>query len=324
MKNTLKLAVALAVALPVAAFAGTGDALSLVPKDAVTVGVVRLADLRSSALAATLLQHTDDVTTDGDADRFLSDAGLQPAKDVDVLVVATSPRTPLGSEAEVLVLAEGRFTVDRLTRALTSRGAVRNQTPNGVYYTLPEGSRENHQKGAVSFPSASLAILGTEAAVVEALGARASGGTTFTTASNLGLELKRIDSRATAWAIVDVTRAQRLAGSPSIPNKSGRNAALAAAVKNVSTVALWAVDAGDSLRLGATGLSADTETLGLVEDTLRGALSAMRLAVQEKQPDLVPVLRRFAVERSGNSVTITGSIPADTLRQLSAKKQAAK
>ncbi len=70
-----------------------------------------------------------------------------------------------------------------------------------------------------------------------------------------------------------------------------------------------------ALKLGAFGLSRDPETLQLVEDTLRGALSAMRLAVQDKSPDLVSVLRKFNVSKTDDSVTISGSVPAATFRE---------
>src|SRR3954454_16935783 len=115
MKKLFVTAALLALALP--AFA-RNDALSLVPDNAVSQGVVRLADLRSSPLRATLFRETDKISTDGDAQTFLPDAGLKPSQDVDVIVVATSPRTALGSDAEVLVALDGRFNVERLTKAL--------------------------------------------------------------------------------------------------------------------------------------------------------------------------------------------------------------
>jgi hypothetical protein len=39
-----------------------------------------------------------------------SESGLQPSKDIDVVVFSTSPRTNLGSEADFLIAADGRFT----------------------------------------------------------------------------------------------------------------------------------------------------------------------------------------------------------------------
>jgi len=315
MKKLMLAAALLALAAPAAM--AKNDALSLIPNDAVSVGVVRLADLRTSPLGATLFRETDKISTDGDAEKFLRDAGLKPSQDVDVVVVATSPRTTLGSEAEVLVALDGRFNVARLTSALVARGAVKK---NG-YYMLPEEHKadRDHQAGAVAFPDAHLALIGSETAVVRALASHAAGGTNFLGASALGRDTARIDPHATAWAVVDVQRAQRITGAPRMSTHTPQSQAINSALRSVSTVALWATDSGDSLKLGAFGLSADSETLGLLEDTLRGALSAMRLAVQDKQPDMVPVLRRFNVARTSDSVTITGSVPAETFKSWSAK-----
>lgn len=315
LRSLAVFAVVAIAAIP--AFAGSG-ALSLVPTDAVTVGVVKFNELRSSPLSSTLFQQTDKFGSNGDAAEFIRETGLDPTKDIDVLVVATSPRTTLGSEAEVLVVAEGRFNTARLTKALTERGAVKKTVANGTYFTMPD-SNENDHPGAVSFPTGNLAIIGSESAVVEALSARASGGTGFTDASGLGRDTARIDANASAWAVVDVTRAQRLTNSPRVPGKNNQGEALAAALKSVSTIAVWATDTGDSLKLAGFGLASDAETLELVEDTLRGALSAMRLAVKDKSPEMVSVLRKFDVDRTSDSVRISGTIPAETLRQLVSK-----
>jgi len=315
MKKLLLTCALLALAIP--AFAKS-DALSLIPNDAVTVGVVHLADMRSSPLSSTLFQQTDKVSTNGDAEIFLREAGLQPTRDIDVLMVATSPRTALGRDAEVLIAADGRFNVDRLTKALVARGATRRTSAHGDYFLLPIEDRDRN--GVVAFPDSHLALVGTQSAVVEALGARAAGGTSFTTASGLGRDLVRIDPHATAWAIVDVARAQRLADGPHVSNHTASGAALNSALKTMTTIALWATDSGDSLKLGAFGLSRDPETLELVEDTLRGALAAMRLAVQDKEPDLVSLLRKFSVARSDDAVTISGTVPASTFREYAGKQ----
>lgn len=293
------------------------DALNLVPANAVTVGMVKLSDMRTSPLSSMIFQQADKMSTDGEAEKFLLEAGLSPTKDVDVLVVATSPRSTLGSEADVLVIAEGRFQPAKLTSALVSRGAVQK---NG-YLIMPEKEGEN---AAVAFLSPSLTIAGNERSVAAALEARKTGGTGFRSRGALGLDLGRVDANATAWALVDVARAARLTKGGSITTGKGQSGdALQAAIKSLSTVAVWATDTGDALELGAIGLSGDTETLQLLEDTVRGALSALRLAVKDKAPEMVSVLRRFDVSRKSDSIMVEGSIPAATLRELMAKKQAA-
>ena len=316
-----KVLIAAALTLAATAAMARTDAMSLIPNDAVTVGVIRISQIRTGSIAASLFENTDHISANGDADRFLTDAGLDPAKDIDLLVVATSPRTNLGREADVVVVADGRFNVERLTKALLTRGATRKASANGTYFMLPD----SENKGAVAFPDSHQAIIGNESAVLETLATRASGGSSFATTGLLGANLNRLDSNATAWALVDVTRAQRLTGGAHLPQGGdATHQALAAAVRNITAVGLWATDTGDALKLGAFGLANDGETLQLVEDTLRGGLSAMRLAVKDSQPDLVSVLRRFEVERANDSVRITGSIPADALRKVMVKHNASK
>lgn len=317
LRSILVVALAAAMAIPAMA---ADDSLALVPANAATVGMVRLADMRTSPLSSLLFQHTDKMTVDGEAAKFLAEAGLSPLRDVDVLVVATAPRAAVGSEADVLVIAEGRFSPDRLKAALISRGAVQK----GGYLVLPDKTPQaGEETGAVSFPTASLALAGTERAVAAALEARANGGTGFRARGGLALDLGRIDRNATAWALIDVAKASRLTRGGDVHTGSGQSGdALRTALKTLSTVAIWAKDTGDALELGGCGLSSDGETLELLEDTIRGALSAMRLAVKDKSPEMVSVLRRFEVDRTADSVKVEGSIPAATLRELMAKKHA--
>jgi hypothetical protein len=189
----------------------------------------------------------------------------------------------------------------------------------GAYLLMPE---EEGDKPALGFASSSLVIGGSEKAVTAALAAHGAGGTGFRTRSGLGLDLSRIDPNATAWALVDVTRAARLTGGTVNTGKGQPGEALQAALRSVSTLGLWAKDTGEALELGGFGLSSDEETLGLLEDTVRGALSALRLAVKDKAPDMVTVLRRFDVSRKSDAVLVEGSIPAKSLREIMARKRA--
>jgi hypothetical protein len=307
------LAAAACLALPAAA---ADDALSLVPANAVTVGKVHLAAMRTSPLSSMLFEHIDRMTADGEARTILLEAGLQPLQDVDAVVVATSPRTALGSEADVLVIAEGRFQPARLTSLLVARGAI-----NKGSYLLLDDPQPNEENGAVAFVSPSLVIAGNERSVVNALAARAAGGTGFAARGALAAALGLVDGDATAWGLVDVPRAARLAKAGEIETGNGQTgAALQAALASVSTVAVWARDTGEALELAAKGFSTDGETLQLLEDAARGALATMRILASDKAPEMVPILRAFDVDRRSDSITVEGSIPAGTLRDLIAKR----
>lgn len=328
LSSAVALALASALALPAAARGGSDDALSLVPADAASVGVIHVADLRSSPLAARLFSDTDKLTVDGDAQHFLDEARLNPKEDVDTVVAAGSPRGAGGSEGWGLVLFEGRFDPARLSAALVERGATKKSTAAGDYFLLPDKGQNasRHEQGAIAFASPRLVVAGNESSVIAALAQRSAGGTAFRSGAGLGRHLSRIDSGASAWALVDVSRLpQKDAVVPHAHahgNGADAAATLVTSMKSVSLLALQVTAKGDALKLNATGLVSDDETAGLMEDALRGVLAAWRLAAQEKSPDTVSVLRKFTVSRDKDTVSISGTLPGATVRALAEKKRA--
>jgi hypothetical protein len=328
LSSAAALALASALALPAAARGGSDDALSLVPVDAASVGVIHIADLRASPLAARLFSDTDRIAVDGDAQHFLDEARLNLKEDVDLVVAAGSPKGAGGSDVWGLVLFEGRFDPTRLSAALVERGATKKSTAAGDYLLLPDkgANASRHEQGAIAFASTHLVIAGSESAVVAALAQRSAGGTAFRSGAGLGRHLSRIDSGASAWALVDVSRLPQKDAAVRHAQAHGNGADAAAtlvtSMKSVSLLALQATAKGDALKLNATGLVSDDETAGLMEDALRGVLAAWRLAAQEKSPDTVSVLRKFTVSRDKGTVSISGTLPGATVRALAEKKRA--
>jgi hypothetical protein len=318
-----------AAAAPLSAASRSADALlSLVPADAASVAVVRLNDLRESPLSAKLFAGADRMTGDGDAARFLEEAQLNPKQDVDTVVIAGRPSAG-GKGSPTLALFEGRFDPDRLARAAEGRGAARRSTPAGAYYLLPEGHHGHGEEspGAVAFAGPNLVIAGTESAVAQALADRQAGGTGFASGAGLGRELKRVDRGASVWALVDVARYPSLAHRSIHSHVSGDvngepAMAIMGAMKSVSFVAFQAKASGDALELSATGLSSDADTRQLLEDSLRGLMAMWRLAVQDRSPELVSVLRKFSVSSDSETVSIHGTLSGSALRALSQKKHA--
>src|SRR5271169_302636 len=260
------------LALPAVA-SGSDDALSLVPADAATVGVIRVSDLRTSPLASRLFSDTDHVCVGGDAQHFLDEARLNPKEDVDLVVAAGSPKGAGGSDGWGLVLFEGRFDPARLSAALVERGATKKTTPSGDYYVVPDRHADESAHGggpaAIAFASKRLVIAGSEPAVVSALAQRGAGGTGFASGAGLGRQLSRIESGASAWALVDVSRipakdaAMRHAHVQAQGNGMDAATTLVSSMKSVQLLALQATAKGDALKLAATGVANDAETAGL-------------------------------------------------------------
>jgi hypothetical protein len=221
---------------------------------------------------------------------------------------------PGNNEEGAIVVAEGRFDRERIVKAAVDRGAKPVETKNGTYYTIDSKDEgEDHGPAAFAFVDRGTVVLGMEEAVKAALNAVARGGSGFP-GSTLGKEMKRIEPTASAWMLVDVPRVRQMAGERE-QGPTERADQIFAAVQKMSLVSLWVTDTGDSLKIGGTALSADEETRGLVEDTIRGALSAARLAAQEKDPQLVDVLRKAKVERDGEGVTFSATIPGSMLER---------
>jgi len=315
------LSVGLLGGAPSARAAGTDEALSLVPADAVSVGAVHFDALRASALAGKLFSETDELTVDGDAAKFLSETGLRPKQDVDLLVFAalTSPNARPGSNA--LVIFEGRFDPARLEAAMVARGGVRKETPNGSYL-LVGGPHGQGNPAAIAFVGRRLAVAGNPAAVARALDDHASGGSGFLRGEGLGRQMHRVPPDASAWAIVDATRAPFATGRSRDSRDGDAADALVGAMKSVTLFVFHATARGDAVELSATGLSPDEDTRGLLEDALRGVVAMWRLAVHEKSPEMVTILRRFQIEKDGEGVSITGTLPASFVRKMAEEREA--
>ena len=315
------LSVGLLGGAPSARAAGTDEALSLVPADAVSVGAVHFDALRASALAGKLFSETDELTVDGDAAKFLSETGLRPKQDVDLLVFAalTSPNARPGSNA--LVIFEGRFDPARLEAAMVARGGVRKETPNGSYL-LVGGPHGQGNPAAIAFVGRRLAVAGNPAAVARALDDHASGGSGFLRGEGLGRQMHRVPPDASAWAIVDATRAPFATGRSRDSRDGDAADALVGAMKSVTLFVFHATARGDAVELSATGLSPDEDTRGLLEDALRGVVAMWRLAVHEKSPEMVTILRRFQIEKDGEGVSITGTLPASFVRKMEEEREA--
>ena len=303
----------------------TEDPLALVPSDASSVAVLHWNDLRSSELGAQVFAQMDGVSADGDASRFLRDTGLNPREDIDTMVLSLT-KVGEGSD-DVLVIFEGRFDPHRIGSALVSRHAVLQKGASGSYYRLPAESSDRGRPGAVAVVNPGLMLAGSENAVVAALGRKESGGAGgLMVGQGLGKQLSRVDAGASAWALVDLTRFPAAAlGAPR--HSSGSEAdeasrAVMGAMKSVSLVALQATVRGDSVDVSAFGLTSDAENRSLLQDSLRGVLAMWRLAIQDKSPELVTVLRGFRIEDDGEGVSIKGTLPGSFLRSLSAHRQA--
>src|SRR5262249_22419291 len=135
-------------------------------------------------------------------------------------------------------------------------------TPYGTYFLLRD--KGGSGDGAIAFVSNHLVIAGTETSVAHALEARNTRGSSFAAGAGLGRHLSRVDSGATAWALVDMSRfplRQREGHGVHVKGTVNNqpvnvdvtehgnepSIALLSAMKSVSLVAIQATVKGDSV-----------------------------------------------------------------------------
>jgi hypothetical protein len=306
----------LAAALAPAPAGASDKPLAFVPVDAAAVGMVRIDQLKSSPFAPQILRETDRATTNGEAARFLEEAGLDPRRDIDTAVFALLG-TNEGNEPQAIAILEGRFDVAKLSAATAARGAARIDLGRaGSYFRLPENSGSHHrnEQGAVAFLDATLTLAGHEEAVERVLTDRAAGNAAFSRKSTLGRAWNRLDKNASAWALVDAEKARSWRGVKG-RGDDGPHAAFAQAMQGVTVLAFGARLAGADVEFEAFGLAPEEETRELLEDALRGLTAAWRMAVQQRHPEMVPIIRKFEIVSNDEGVSISGKVPAEYLRK---------
>jgi len=312
-----RLALAAALALVCAdarAVRRTEDPLALVPADAATVGVVHWNEIKGTPLGARVFANMDHISGDDDAARFFRETGLTPSEDIDTITVAVTRSH--GTSGSGLVLFEGRFDLARIEKALTSRGAKTKQTAAGELYLLVDHSNGN-EEGAVALVNKNLLVCGGQAEVEAALARRESGGDGgLGSGQGLGKQLSRIDRDASAWALVDVSRFPKHDAPASSGDGEAPARAVMGAMKSVTLIAVQAKVKDDGIDFQATGLANSADDRQNLEDALKGVLAMWRMAVQDKSPELVSVIRKFQVDSDADAATIRGNLPAAFLRSL--------
>jgi len=312
-----RLALAAALALVCAdarAVRRTEDPLALVPADAATVGVVHWNEIKGTPLGARVFANMDHISGDDDAARFFRETGLTPSEDIDTITVAVTRSH--GTSGSGLVLFEGRFDLARIEKALTSRGAKTKQTAAGELYLLVDHSNGN-EEGAVALVNKNLLVCGGQAEVEAALARRESGGDGgLGSGQGLGKQLSRIDRDASAWALVDVSRFPKHDAPASSGDGEAPARAVMGAMKSVTLIAVQAKVKDDGIDFQAMGLANGADDRQNLEDALKGVLAMWRMAVQDKSPELVSVIRKFQVDSDADAVTIRGNLPAAFLRSL--------
>ena len=311
-------ALALTGSLASAASPTTADLLRLVPEGAQAIVSIDSAALRVHPFVQSWLagQHAW-AATDETLKHFLDDAGLDPVRDVDLILLAAVGD---GRETAGVVFLVGHFDAAALASALTARGASAFTLAGVPALRLPE-SGHCAAPAVLVQRSADLVIVGEEASVAAAV-APAHGIPALVSAE---IAAGEIDLAAPFWMAAAVPAAARRHVGETAAHMQGegsesiRGALLASgAVQKVIVRAYL----DDSLRVLASAVTDTAEDADLLRDTIKGAIAAARLHLQASSPELVDVLRGIEVSADGAAVSGKGAIPIALLEKVRAEHKA--
>jgi hypothetical protein len=292
------------------------ELLGMLPADASTVVGVDFAALRAHPRAqAWLLEHQAPWSgVDDEVGNFLADAGFDPTLDVDYMLVAVT-----GQErgATALAVFAGRYDPASLAAALAKRGGERVALGDTAAFRFRDGGGATGEAVLV-LPSEDLVLVGSEAMIVSATSATPAANALVREAVAAG----QLDLHAPFWMVVRVPERVRAemgkveahATEPEAQAMEGVMRASAA----VSRAAMYA-QLDERLELRAFAVATTPENAELLRDAIKGALAAMRLQAQEREPRLVEVLRQVVVQVDGASVSVSGGIPVQLLEEMASK-----
>jgi hypothetical protein len=318
MKRLLVVLLVMAVTTPFAAAAPptVGEMLHLIPAGAQAVIGVDSAALRAHPkVQEWLLRHHAWTGADQDMRQFLVDAGLDPVRDVDAMVVAVLRD---GLETGAVALFSGRYDPPSLAAALVKRGAQPFTLGARQAYRLPPSGHHNDETAVLVQPSPELVVVGEETAVQAAIAPPHAVIPLVESEIAAG----HIDPRAPFWVIAVVpAEARQKAGEVSEHVHGEESEPVRSVVFASGAVQRIAGQAflDDSLRLSGVAVADTPENAELLRDAVKGAIAAARLHAQGRTPELVNVLRDVVVRVAGTDLSVSGAVPLTLLEKLAAE-----
>jgi hypothetical protein len=282
-----------------------------IPDNAQVVVAVDASVLRAHPLVGDwLMKHQARWSgADNDGRQFLTEAGLDPVRDVDCTVVALVP------EHHGLALIAGRFDKASLEAALVKRGATGLTVAGKQLLRIP--SRHNGADVLV-YVNGGIVTVGDESAVTASLTGSRPGAPAIVQQAVATGALKPANP---FWVVANVpdemrrkvtTEAEQHASDDSMMHE-----VMLAGGAVRSVIVQGSLD--DALHLAAVATADTADNAELLRDAAKGALAAVRLHFQDSAPDLVNVVRAIKVGVDGTRVEVAGAVPVALLERLLAQ-----
>jgi hypothetical protein len=241
--------------------------------------------------------------------------GLNPARDIDQIVIAGSGHGRKGSPG--LAVAFGRFDLYRLGRAIETDGKAQSSNHEGV--TVYTFAAEETRTLAVAFLDESLLVFGPSDQVLAAITSRTRNETPLKGNTALMTLVEKVRPGSTFWMVGDQSLLASLPTSLPAPGASADGAA------SMSLPALTGLtvtgDLDPHVSLAITGEAKDALAAKNLADVVRGLVAMASLQAQQK-PELQQLASAVSVATEENRVLVNARFPYEMLEALRPKAKA--
>jgi hypothetical protein len=241
--------------------------------------------------------------------------GLNPARDIDQIVVAGTPDVRRGSPG--LAMALGRFDLYKIGRTLETEGKVTGHNVGGVsVYVFKE---EAAVPVALAFLDESALLFGPRSQVEAAVASRTRGEAPLKANGALMGLVEKVRPGSTFWMVGDQSLLAGMPTSVPAPGASAEGATISLpALKSLTVTG----DLDPEVSLAVTGEASDELAAKNLADVVRGFVALLSLQAQQK-PELQRLASAVTVATEQNRVLVSARVPYELLDALHAKAKPA-
>jgi hypothetical protein len=235
--------------------------------------------------------------------------GLDPARDIDHVVVAGSQEG--GPQSKPLVLVLGRFDREKIGRSLETEAKANARTHEGVkLYSFADKSGTS----AVAFLDAQTLVFGPTDRVETVAGSHSRGESPLRNNAEMLALVESVKPGSTFWMVGDRNALSALPSA--IPGQGGQAAMNLPPLQSLTLTG----DFAPQLSLALTGVAADEAAATKLADVVRGFVALMSLQAAQK-PELQELASAFNIATEANRVLISARIPYELLDALQPQKK---
>lgn len=311
---------ALAVVLAAAPVVRAAEPDKLLPADSDSVLSVNIRQIiGSDIIKKYALEQIKQTLQGNDAQKFLSELGLDPLKDIDTVVVGASGKDQ--TDMKVLVIVHGKFDPNKLFKA-----AEAQTKKDGDHFSLIKDGKDvmfkyqpdngNPMYGTVV--NESTIVVGTEKKLVSAAVATADKGGKPAISKDLSSLIAKMDDKTSMW-MASVVKGKL--DNVKLPGGPGTNPALQAQLAKmeaVTAVIQVNTDVTLDVTLGMKDEDAATEMGKSVDEllqTVKGAIPFLAAQNPQMKP-LVEVAKTLKSNVKDKSIVVTAKLSGTAIGKM--------